>query len=389
MTDSFYARAFTPTAVKTGNYTATAGDFVPCDTTSGGFTVTLPAAPADLSVVGVKHVIQGGSNTVTVACAGSDALNKTGGATSGTLTLLAQGMLLQYRASGAIWYVTADDLALPQLDSRYVAQSTLPLPVSSGGTGQASQAAALTALAGTQASGKVLRSDGTNTALANIQAGDVPTLNQSTTGTAAGLSSALAIATGGTGDTGTLLTGLPSLASDNGYIAQNFDPATAPVNASTGMVNYAAGAVFLSRCDLRTAVAPGKKMYFWWVQPTGGSPANCFLAAFTSAGVQLAVSGNLTAVASGFQSLTLPALSAGAVYGAVLVGTQGGTQAGGCMYSNGAISAASSTFAAGNGLGTSSYRCSRQGSGLSAMPGSLAMASNVVAIPYFWVAIGA
>lgn len=111
----------TPTAVKTTTYTAAAGDFVPCDTTSGSFTVTLPNAPADLTVVGVKQVIQGGSNTVTVACAGSDVFNKTSGAVTATLTLLAQGLLLQYKASGGIWYVTADDLPLPQLDLRYLA----------------------------------------------------------------------------------------------------------------------------------------------------------------------------------------------------------------------------------------------------------------------------
>src|ERR1035441_8890782 len=76
-----------------------------------------------------------------------------------------------------------------------------PLPLAQGGTGQSAQAAALTALAGTQTAGEVLRSDGTNTALASLQAGDVPTLNQSTTGTAAGLSSTLAVASGGTGQT--------------------------------------------------------------------------------------------------------------------------------------------------------------------------------------------
>ena len=76
-----------------------------------------------------------------------------------------------------------------------------PLPVAQGGTGQATQAAALTALAGTQSAGKVLRSDGTNTTLASIQAADVPTLNQSTTGTAAGLSATLAVGSGGTGQT--------------------------------------------------------------------------------------------------------------------------------------------------------------------------------------------
>ena len=113
------AGLLTPTAVKTAGYTAAAGDLVPVDTTSGNVTITLPAAPADLAVVAVKHVTQGAANTVTVACAGSDVFNKTGGATSGTLTLLAQGMLLQYKAAGGIWYVTADDLALTQLDSRY------------------------------------------------------------------------------------------------------------------------------------------------------------------------------------------------------------------------------------------------------------------------------
>jgi hypothetical protein len=136
---------------------------VPCDTTSAGFTVTLPNAPADLSVVGIKQVIQGGTNTVTVACAGSDAFNKAGGATSGTLTLLAQGMLLQYKSSGAIWYVIADDLALPQLDARYVAQSSLPLAIASGGTGQASKSAAFNALSPNAALGDVTYGSGTNT----------------------------------------------------------------------------------------------------------------------------------------------------------------------------------------------------------------------------------
>jgi len=109
----------TPTAVKTGNYTAAAGELVPCDTTSAGFTVTLPTAPADGTVIAVKHVIQGGTNVVTIALGGSDVFNKTGGATTATLPTLAQEMLLQYKASGAIWYVIADDLALASLDLRY------------------------------------------------------------------------------------------------------------------------------------------------------------------------------------------------------------------------------------------------------------------------------
>jgi hypothetical protein len=73
--------------------------------------------------------------------------------------------------------------------------------IANGGTGQTTAAAAITALTGTQTAGRYLRSDGTNATLAVIQAADVPTLNQNTTGTAAGLSTTLAVASGGTGVT--------------------------------------------------------------------------------------------------------------------------------------------------------------------------------------------
>ena len=73
------------------------------------------------------------------------------------------------------------------------------LKVSKGGTGAATAAAAITALTGTQTSGRYLRSDGTNAALATIQAGDVPTLHQNTTGTAANVTGTVAVANGGTG----------------------------------------------------------------------------------------------------------------------------------------------------------------------------------------------
>lgn len=108
-----------PTSVKTVAYTAVVGDLVPVDTTSAAVTVTLPTAPANGAMVAVKLVIQGSTNTVTVAAAGSDVFNKTAGATTETLTLLNQGIVLQYKATGAIWYVVADDLALSQLDARF------------------------------------------------------------------------------------------------------------------------------------------------------------------------------------------------------------------------------------------------------------------------------
>lgn len=114
-----YDDVLVPTAVKTANYTAAPKDFVPVDTTAGSVAITLPTAPADKSRIAIKHVIQGGTNLVTYTCGGSDTLNKTGGATSGTLTLLAQAVILQYKASSGIWYVQADDLPVSQLDLRY------------------------------------------------------------------------------------------------------------------------------------------------------------------------------------------------------------------------------------------------------------------------------
>ncbi len=75
------------------------------------------------------------------------------------------------------------------------------LAIANGGTGQTTAAAAITALSGTQTSGNFLRSDGTNTLLAAIQAGDVPTLNQNTTGTSSNVTGTVAIVNGGTGTT--------------------------------------------------------------------------------------------------------------------------------------------------------------------------------------------
>jgi len=107
-------------------------------------------------------------------------------ATAGTINNMAIGGTTP--AAGAFTTVTA----------------STAIGIGSGGTGQTTAAAAITALTGTQTSGQYLRSNGTNAVLAAIQAGDVPTLNQNTTGTAAGLSSTLAVTSGGTGQSSAL-----------------------------------------------------------------------------------------------------------------------------------------------------------------------------------------
>lgn len=69
------------------------------------------------------------------------------------------------------------------------------LAIGNGGTGQTTAANAITALTGTQTSGTYLRSNGSAAALTTIQVADVPTLNQSTTGSAATLTTARTVQT--------------------------------------------------------------------------------------------------------------------------------------------------------------------------------------------------
>lgn len=63
------------------------------------------------------------------------------------------------------------------------------VPLGNGGTGQTTAQAAMNAFAGAVTSGQYLRGNGTNVVMSAIQAADVPTLNQNTTGTAGNVSS--------------------------------------------------------------------------------------------------------------------------------------------------------------------------------------------------------
>ena len=73
------------------------------------------------------------------------------------------------------------------------------LPFANGGTGEITRQAAMDALAGAVTSGSYLRGNGTDVVMSAIQVADVPTLNQSTTGTAANVTGIVAVANGGTG----------------------------------------------------------------------------------------------------------------------------------------------------------------------------------------------
>lgn len=116
--------ALTVTGVKVANYTASPNEYVPADTTSGSITVTFPTAPANGTQVGVKQVVRGGTNTVTLQLGGSDKFNTSTGSQTGTLTLLNQDVTFQYVTSAAVWIAVASDTPLSQLDARYVGSVT-------------------------------------------------------------------------------------------------------------------------------------------------------------------------------------------------------------------------------------------------------------------------
>jgi hypothetical protein len=93
------AVTFTPTATKTANYTAAANEFVAGDSTGGSFTVTLPQAPANGTVVAVQNI--GSANTITVAANTGDTIATTTNTSLGTTR---RSAMYQYRASDKVWF---------------------------------------------------------------------------------------------------------------------------------------------------------------------------------------------------------------------------------------------------------------------------------------------
>jgi hypothetical protein len=96
--------------------------------------------------------------------------------------------------------------------------------IANGGTGATSLQDAINSLTGTQSAGKYLRSDGTNASLSTIQASDIPTLNQNTTGTSANVTGIVDVTNGGTG--ASTLTGYIIGNGTNAMLASSTIPVT-------------------------------------------------------------------------------------------------------------------------------------------------------------------
>jgi hypothetical protein len=104
----------------------------------------------------------------------------------------------------------------------------------------------MNAFAGAVTSGSYLRGNGTNVVMSTIQAADVPTLNQNTTGTASNVTGIVAVANGGTGLSSTPTNGQLNIGNGTGFTR-------ATLSAGTG-ITITNGAGTISIASSVTAV---------------------------------------------------------------------------------------------------------------------------------------
>lgn len=132
--------------------------------------------------------------------------------------------------------VAADIPTLNQNTTGTASNVTGTVAIANGGTGATTQQTAINALAGAVTSGQYLRGNGTNVVMSAIQAGDVPTLNQNTTGSAGSVANALTAGTGISYSSGTTYNGSAAITINNAGVTSITAGTGISVNASTGGV---------------------------------------------------------------------------------------------------------------------------------------------------------
>jgi hypothetical protein len=171
------------TATKTASYTAVAYDLVSANSTAGVFNITLPASPVNGAIVGIIDIAGTfATNNVTVLPGAGATVQSD---TAVVLDINNTYVTFVYIAASTNWRV----------------QNSPSRTVSGTGTGAvvyATSPTLVTPLLGTPTSGTLTNCTGYT--YANLS-GTTPTWDQNTTGTAAGLSATLAVASGGTGST--------------------------------------------------------------------------------------------------------------------------------------------------------------------------------------------
>jgi hypothetical protein len=179
--------------------TLTAGTGISITNGSGAITIA-SSVTAVTSVTGTSPVASSGGTTPAISLAASygDTQNPYASKTANFFLAAPNG------ASGAPTFravVAADIPTLNQNTTGTASNVTGTVAIANGGSGASTAQTAMNAFAGAVTSGSYLRGNGTNVVMSTIQAADVPTLNQNTTGTASNVTGTVAIINGGTGQT--------------------------------------------------------------------------------------------------------------------------------------------------------------------------------------------
>ena len=173
---------------------------------------TTPAITISTSITGV---LKGNGTAISAATSGTDY-------SAGT-SALSTGILKSTTTTGALSIAVAADFpTLNQNTTGTASNVTGTVAIANGGTGETTRQNAMDALAGSVTSGQYLRGNGTDVVMSAIQSGDVPTLNQNTTGSAGSVTNAL-----------TAGTGLTASATYNGSAAITFDATGTTINSKT------------------------------------------------------------------------------------------------------------------------------------------------------------
>jgi len=198
------------------------------------------------TISGANNTLSNIPNSATTATSANTnstivARDASGNFSAGTITAALSGnastatTLQTARTIGGVSFNGSANINLPgvniagnQNTTGTAANVTGTVAIANGGTGATTQQTAINALAGAVTSAQYLRGNGTNVLMSAIQAADVPTLNQNTTGSAASLTTARAI-------NGTNFDGTAAITTANWGTARNvtIGNTTRSVNGST------------------------------------------------------------------------------------------------------------------------------------------------------------